>query len=85
MAEDVAKRGRECSGEDAIREGSARGTYLVAREAEDDKAAVLVLLVKSLKTLVLGREAAVSSAIEVRPDHPSKTDRPHTTSMQCSR
>lgn len=33
--------------------------YLVAREAEDDKVLVLVLVVELLKTFVLGREAAV--------------------------
>ena len=33
-------------------------TYLVAREAEDDKALILVLLVESLEALVLGCEAA---------------------------
>ena len=62
MAEDVAKRGRGCSGEDAIREGSARATYLVAREAEDDEAAVFEFLIQRFETLVLGSESTVDKA-----------------------
>ena len=58
MADDVAQRGRGCSEGAGMQNGSTRGTYLVAREAEDDEAAVLVLLVESLEALILGCEAA---------------------------
>ena len=51
--------------------------YLVAGEAEDDEALILVLLVESLEALILGCEAAVREGERKQLDIQSSTAAHH--------